>query len=111
MKTWEMYKYSLENPDSMFIRKDGTNCGFTHEGCLFDINGNYPRNILANEEWELVRQPVDFMTAVNSEKLFKPESWIYGTNDEFRSLYDNLEMFSGRQCVQVKILNGKWLIE
>ena len=73
--------------------------------------GGFTGNLTVNSNWQLICKPVTFMEAVNSGKNFKPESWVWETDDKFRSLYDNLEMFSGRGMVQVQILNGKWLIE
>jgi len=125
MKTWEIIKELMENPKLTFKNlRFGGIVGYKEDGALAwrgtEKNGEaftihcLPGGCIRgnwNDDWELVNQPVDFMTAVNSGKLFKPESWIYSVDDKFRNLYDNLEMFSGRQVVQVEILNGKWFVE
>ena len=103
MKTGEMYMTNLVNPRSTFIRSDGENCRFSSDGCLYNLKGNYPRKITADEEWELVRKPVDFMTAVNSGKRiqsnrclgFHPISWY----------------LEGKGRPTLEEVNGKWLIE
>ena len=128
MKINEAFEGLLKNKDSVYQSKKGNYrselslcesgyfCLKTYDNHGIEIDSSlgcegFNGNIRATDEWEVVRQPVDLMTAVNSGKRFKPESWIFGTDNEFRSLNDNLEMFSGRECVQRKILNGKWLIE
>ena len=123
MKTWEMIKALGENQNAKF--KDGMNSivkisdktktivWVDEDGdeSPFIIYSNAPAVDNLHIEWELVRQPVGFLAAANSEKRFKPESWIFNPDDKFRRLYDNLEMFSGREYVQRKILNGKWIVE
>ena len=128
MKINEVYEGLIENGDNVYeMEKNGqryvlrrTEYGYFYLdiynslGCLINPekgDGGFNGNLLPGDEWNLVRKPVDFMTAVNSGKLFKPESWIWNSDDKFRNLYDNLQMFSGRQMVQAKILNGKWYIE
>lgn len=111
--TGDIYTIALNNPNAKFLRKRNDQIYyFNHLGVLMsEITGISREVPQLNEEWELVRQPVDFMTAVNSGKRFRPESWVWSTDDNFRNLYDNLNAFSGRQIVQVQILNGKWFIE
>lgn len=114
MKTGEIYMMALTNPKAKF-KSIGQQFGdhvahFNAVGKLVDKEGElvFPTYDM---DWEPITDPMNFMTAANSGKRFKPESWVFNTDNEFRSLYDNLEMFSGRGMAQVKILNGKWLIE
>ena len=123
MKTWEMVKALGENQNAKFKNdldgivkisdKTKTVVWVDEYGdeSPFIIYSNSPVVDNLHIEWELVREPVDFMTAVNSGKRFKPESWLCGTDDKFRNLYGNLGMFHGRGMGQMKILNGKWLVE
>ena len=114
LKTWEVYKNELEQPKQIYLRKsDGINyCFDVNRGLLpCEWKESLWSTIKTDDEWELVRKPTDFMTAANSGRQFKPESWLFGGDEEFRNLYYNLQMFSGRELVQTKILNGKWLVE
>jgi len=82
-------------------------------GDFYPVSGRSPYGpqlkLMTNGSW--CAKPTDFMTAANSGRQFKPESWLFGGDEEFRNLYYNLQMFSGRELVQTKILNGKWLVE
>jgi hypothetical protein len=117
-----MIKALEENPKLRFKAQDDTIAEVSVNGCLVvkDNEGDEGEIRIEGgcatfppDEWELVREPVDFMTAVNSGKKFKPETWFthIGDEDGYRDLYDNLAMFKGRQCLNLKTLNGKWYIE
>lgn len=129
MKIDEVFEKLIENPEDVYrvIRngKVAKELSITEIGYFYytryDYNGvklkdttpqgGFNGNVCAIDDWELKRELVDFMTAANSGKRFKPETWFWCTDDNFRNLYDNLAMFSGREIVQAKILNGKWEIE
>ena len=70
MKTWEMIKELTENPKKKF-RLKGNNVVLEvvdGEIDLTDIDW-----VLLDDEWEEVKEPVDFMTAIKSRKFVKVE--------------------------------------
>lgn len=100
MKTHEVYEFGLEHPKAEFIRFDGGKYRFSN-GCLFDESGTSARYVRANEEWELVREAVDFMTAINSGKRIRAEGYTLSyTVEEWCS--------KGLNCA---LINGKWYVE
>jgi len=103
-----MYTYALNNPKAKFLcieapPFDGHIAHFNKVGKLVDECGElvFPT---FNTEWELVREEVDFMTAMNSGKpikscrckAFHPFSWYLQTDGAYLCLEE---------------INGKWLIE
>lgn len=57
--------------------------------------------------WELVREPVTFMGAVNSGKKIRFEHWEF-----YYTLNDALELLSNNPpCMTEEMINGKWYIE
>ncbi len=111
MKTWEMIKELSENPKKKFKRKtDGLEirsmCG------RFNWEPGYTF-LGVNDEWEEVRQPVDFMTAM--EEIKDEISVEYdGVVVEFKKI-DEMLYFLGKHYtdtfIRSLILNGKWYIE
>jgi len=117
MKTWEMIKELTENRDAKFKCTNGCNIdprrdyviGCDKEGYIrffehgefrdafFDIHNKF------DWDWELVRQPVDFMTAANSGKLVMPIGPPDADEIGFRS------WTSWR--LSLDMINGKWLVE
>ena len=75
MKTWEMIKELTENPEKKFKRKtDGLEirniCG------RFNWEPGYTF-LGVNDEWEEVKEPVDFMEAVKSGKRITLKTNVY----------------------------------
>jgi len=72
MKTWEMIKKLTESPEKEFKSTNGIIATAEEEGYLnlkgSIYKGNY--NFLGLE-WEEVKKPVDFITAVESRKMIK----------------------------------------
>ncbi|WP_407310604.1 hypothetical protein [Desulfosporosinus sp. SB140] len=113
MKTWEVLKLALENRSIKVKRlSHGDICYIDDQGQIkiVDRHGQYPL-IKVDEEWELVREPVDFMTAINSGKLIRSELW---------NRYDHHACNFPRQPIDTscdifqlgkKEINGKWYIE
>jgi hypothetical protein len=123
MKTWEMIKMLSENAELKAIQINGElkgtivkvgKSGF-REPCIVTKEGN-TKTILLEAEWELVREPVDFMKAAKAYAegktikcvlneddpvIYKPRGDNFGT---MRDKYD-----SGLSSHE--ILNGKWYIE
>jgi len=114
MKTWEMIKELTDNRDTKFkctngciidprrdfvigCDKEGYIRFFEHgefRDAFFDIHNKF------DWDWELVRQPVDFLTAVNSGKRIRPVDHTIDGFLRFNEWSLNLEM-----------INGKWFIE
>ena len=109
MKTWEVYKIALENPKAKFRRLSHDYISFIGDEGKLQIVDNPCSYPVANvdEDWELVREPVDFMTAVNSGKRIKHKEWI-----SFHPIDEALEIVSCKDIrVTVQILNENWYIE
>ena len=104
MKTWEVYKNELEQPKQIYLRKlDGVNYRFDiYRGLLpCEWREAMWTTIKADDEWELVRKPVNFMTAVNSGKMIK------GPLDN--AFHEVKYQLSG--VLTLDEVNSKWLIE
>jgi len=108
LKTWEVYKIALENPKARFTSKNSP--------LVYFFENDKPRFMISdksggsevsydlldlNGEWELKREPVDFMTAINSGKNIKS-----CTNASFHSV----DWYLRIGCALVEI-NGLWEIE
>ena len=97
-----MYAYALVNPNADFIKKDNRIVYHFDESGELAFGSRKAQTIpRLDDEWELVREPVDFMTAINSGKLVK--------------LFDVKESFEYRHWkywdLALDRINGKWLIE
>ena len=77
-KTWQAIKMLTENPklefkasESRLFKEDG---GYiVLENYNGDLANGFDNCFTGNEEWALVQEPVDFMTAVKSGKRIKVE--------------------------------------
>lgn len=115
MQTWEMIKELTENPDKKFKRfGDGLVVWGDGLGYLRWESGHDYINI--DHEWEEVKEPVDFMTAVSSGKYIKVEHRLisYEGYDYYRRLdllmLDLANSFSEGEFAEI-LENGKWYIE
>ena len=115
METWEMIKEWYEsdmkkefrclNPCHGQIEKVVKNCN--GQLCW---NGSIHTPFLISDDkhnWELVPEPVDFMTAINSEKNIRYENWV-----RYYRLGSAFEIMVGKSPVILReMLNGKWFVE
>ena len=106
MKLWEMIKELTENPEKEFVRKrDGLRIKAKENGELNWDSGH--RFMKTNDEWEEVKKPVDFMTALRG--LREGRKNIYCILDGEMTTYmeraKETRFFSEEQ-----IAWGKWYI-
>ena len=102
MKTSDLLK--AENMNKNYRRNsDGRLCFIGEDGTLYTDGGNYPGGLNVNDDWELAREPVDFMTAINSGKRIKPNS----ISSDFMSV----SYWLNTTALPLEIINRKWLIE
>ena len=118
MKTWEVIKALMESPSLTFknLRFGGV-IGYNAQGVLAWIKNSdnvgkaftihySPDNITTsgnwNDDWELLRQPVDFLVATKSGKDIRPEG--YGG-----AYYSLAYWLNGR--LDASMICGKWYIE
>jgi len=90
---------------------------WVHGGVLFKEKGNIGcyAYINSNAEVELIQEPVDFMTAVNSGKRIKPvnnaDNWCYN----FAKVWVSYFSYGSRSAINTEnyldYINGQWLIE
>ena len=106
MKTGEIFTRALTNPKDEF-KSMGQQFGdhvahFNAVGKLVDTEGElvFPTYDM---DWEIVWEPVDFMTAANSGKRIKSNACF-----EFHSISWYLQ---GQAHLTLDEVNGKWLIE
>ena len=120
MNTLEMMAALHKNPKLKFEHKKGDRkrvMRISNNGYFYlDIykndelipdslgGGGFNGNVNAEYEWELVREPVDFMTAINSGKRIRSEYW-----PEDQSVPMMVKGVSLQVC-KLEI-NGKWFIE
>lgn len=110
-ETWEMLKELAENPSKEFRNvSSGLHVKANEDGKLF-WGGEYKLHRL-DDRWKEVREPVDFLTAVENGKLISVE--YLGEKYERMGL-DELLYELGSDCgsdiVALFILRGKWYIE
>ncbi|SHN77455.1 hypothetical protein [Desulfitobacterium chlororespirans] len=108
LKTWEVYKMALENPKAKFNRlAHRETFELNEKGQLISILSDTTRTDYAcpkiNEDWELVREPVDFMTAVNSGKSISDERGLVTRCTP--------EWLLERGMLSIELINSKWFIE
>ena len=122
MKTWEMTKELTENPDKEFIsymKKGFRDVLKTQsiKGAIRFSNeeGNWHEVLIGvdlDREWEEIKKPVDFMTAIQSEKPMSVE--FSGTKIKKETLANMLyrlqENYSDKTIKQI-IVYGNWYIE
>ena len=106
MKTGELYTYALTNPNSKF--KSLTE-GHNYNKIFKILNGILVEDIKngcslcipnVNEDWELIREFVDFMTAINSGKMIRGERFAQ---------FHEVDYYV--HCLELGDINGKWEIE
>ena len=121
MKTWEMIKELTEDKSLRFVDRNGYVAfirGKDNDSGILELLRPDSSSMQASgnlrlvdcvggcsfkaDEWELVRQEVDFMTAVNSGKRIRPnaDAWDYMSPDLWI-----------RHLLKLHLINGKWLIE
>ena len=112
MKTWEMIKELTENPSKEFTRKsDGLHIKTNKYGELIWDSGY--QFLRLYHDWKEVKQPVDFMTALNSRQFVLVEHELATYTDYERldlimvDLADNLNSYEFAEVIE----NGKWYIE
>jgi len=116
MKNWEVIKAIAENPKLTFknLRFGGV-LGYLGDGTLGWIGGtnNIGKDFTIHyrpdeeehrgnwdDDWEIAREPVDFMSAANSGHKITPESCS-------KVGFQDLTFWT----MTVERVNGKWLIE
>jgi len=114
VKTGEMYVYVLANPKAKFTQPRSLNNAIYE----FDKHGNLKVLIdgelkfcdtppKPDDNWDLVREPVDFMTAINSESEIMYENWI-----DYASVDMVLDILANKmQGTALRMINGKWYIK
>ena len=104
MKTWEMMQHSGKK----FKRKsDGFVIEIAPDGTLYWDSGHRFLNI--NDEWEEVKEPVDFIEAVKSGKKIRSVTWMQNTELDLPNLLYDMSDFDEEEIRQ--LLLGKWYIE
>ena len=120
MKINEAFEGLLKNKDSVYESKTGnyrSELSLCESGFFYLViydnlgkeiepslaGGGFSGNIMTTDEWELMRQPVDFMTAINSGKNIKPDN----ISSDFREARHWLTV----TILSIGMVNGKWLIE
>lgn len=106
MKTGEMLTYLLDHPEAKFKRLNGGDVlyGLITSKTITNLKLNVPAGSLrVDEDWELVPEAVDFMTAINSGKRITCERRVISNCDPDWILTHN--------CLTVGLINSKWYIE
>lgn len=124
MKTWEMIKELTENPKLRFVRTSDSRTFKTSSMKINDaeiidyyVSGlakSGSECIALKDDWELVREPVDFMTAVIAHEMgrtIKCDSEGIGTRI-YRPGFNNVLVDNSKAPITThEIINGKWYIE
>lgn len=124
-KTWEMIKKITENPNKRFMPTCSTDnfVEFNNNQLVWKGHGQLGQVMVVTKtdeyEWKEVKEPVDFMTAVESGKQVRVEHKYITDDIEFlKTEYRLLANVMWHLCrslsnatVQDIILNGKWYIE
>jgi hypothetical protein len=124
-KTSEAIAMLEQNPNLKFMDVDGSILSLSRYGYLFR---NHPEdkdgvgcngidgNIKPNTAWELIQQPVDFLTAVKAYaegKTIRCERCTtitkYNPNGEYT--YDLNDTRTQRAICADEIINGRWYVE
>jgi hypothetical protein len=119
MKTWEMIKELIENPDKKFktLTNDDSESYVTTENSIAIWRGadNYgqPLCVAVGKadcyEWEEVKEPVSFMEALNNGNRIRPESW---RSEHYLDIDDLLYEISDMDEEEIRqLLNGEWYTE
>lgn len=114
-KTWEMIKELTENPHKEFEKvSNGVSSGLyarvNEHGKLFWGEDYSFLNL--SDTWEEVKEPVDFITAVDSGKAISVEysGYKYEKMDLYELLHE-LGLEHDSSLVRLFILYGAWYIE
>ena len=111
MKTWEMIKELTENPSKEFTRKaDGLHIKTNKYGELIWDRGY--QFLRLHNDWEEIKKPVDFITAIKSGKYVGVEySGAKYKEINLPNLFYELQKDYSDKVIRQMILNGKWYIE
>lgn len=112
-KTWELIKAWQEGERGKFVRSDGIEYILKDIGLKRIFSNEIAwmansKNVIAsflNATWTKVQEPVDFMTAINSDKRIKP--FQYSEYQKPNIWLKNIGYYDN----YIEIINGKWLIE
>ncbi len=134
-KTWEVIKMLNENKNMQFTRpqwigtkityiktKEKEGIGFTEEGNFWDRVENQKTRFeigtyMLYDDWILVQQPVDFMTAVKSGKWIRVEHellrtyTVYKDYSDIKYLLDLLVDIFDEKEIRKVLTEGKFYIE
>jgi len=113
MKTWEMMKELTNNKNLKFtcVRQPGNPISIINNILCWERSGNpvefnfeSPNKVgtIERYEWEPVREPVDFMTAINSDKKIRPHDY---PNFCSVNCWFNLGLITKDR------INNKWYVE
>lgn len=105
-KTWEIFKD--ENVNKKWCRKNGFKKYHFSSGILKDETDDNAI-ISTYDDWYLVQEPVDFITAVQSGKRMRPDdinNFKYNELDWWLMTLDNC-----KQTIAKELIAGKWFIE
>ncbi|MFR4584670.1 hypothetical protein [Clostridium cadaveris] len=119
-KTWEVIKMLSENPNLKFrtycsdvFKSENGYIVFENIDCIDGFDGNFT----GNEEWTLIQEPVDFMTAVKSGKKIKVEHILASHLDitkkylTLKNLLDTLCYSYPSDAICDILTEGKFYIE
>lgn len=119
-KTWEVIKMITENPKLKFrtycsdvFKDENGYIVFENIDCIDGFDGNFK----GNEEWTLIQEPVDFMTAVKSGKKIKVEHILASHLDitkkylTLKNLLDTLCYSYPSDAICDILTEGKFYIE
>lgn len=107
MKTWEMVKELMENPEKKFaLKSDDTVCLGCNDGVIDLSSIDY---LLIVDEWKEVKEPVTFVEAVESGKSIKPASW---RGERYLEIDDLVYELSQMNPSRIRaLIADKWEIE
>ena len=117
-KTWEMIKEIIENPKKKYRPVNDTDgyVEFKNNQLVWNGRGQRGQVMIVTEtdenEWEEVKEPVDFITAVKSGKHV---GYKYERGEiqkmSLPNLFYELQRDYSDKTIRQMILNGKWYIE
>lgn len=118
MKTWQMIKEIIENPKKKYRPVNGIDgyVEFKNNQLVWNGQGQFGQVMIVTEtdenEWEEVKEPVDFITAIKSGKCVGVEySGAKYEEMSLPNLFYELQQDYSDKIIRQMILNGKWYIE